>query len=329
MNILYAIQGTGNGHLSRASDVGPALEKHGKVDYFISGAQADIGLSVPIQYKSPGLSFYFGKRGGVDFLQTYRKNSSKRIYKEIKDFPVDKYDLVINDFEPITAWASKLKGKKCIALSHQSALLSDICPKPKSSDLIGQTILKKYAPASEHYGFHFSAFDQNIYTPVVRKAIRELEVSDLDHYTVYLPAYSDEKLISKLSQVKDVKWQVFSKHAKECYEFKNVRIHPIDNEKFMESFSSCHGVLCGAGFEMPSEALFLGKKLMVIPMKNQYEQQCNAAALRELGVSMMKKLGDNSVKKIKKWILEGEAIKVDYPDETQEIVDLIVKRAKV
>lgn len=329
MNILYAIQGTGNGHLSRASDVGPALEQHGKVDYFISGAQAEVKLDIPIKYESKGLSFYFGKRGGIDFYKTYKFNSSFRFYNEVKNFPITDYDLIINDFEPITAWAAKLKGKRCIALSHQSALLSEACPKPKSADLVGKTVLRKYAPADKHYGFHFSSFDEGVYTPVVRKAIRDIEKDDLGHYTVYLPAYSDEKIITLLSQIPEVNWKVFSKKSKKPYQWRNIDVYPINNEQFIQSFSTCSGVLCGAGFEMPSEALYLGKKLLVIPMKNQYEQQCNASALEEMGIPVLKKLGKKSVKKIRKWVSVGDAMQVDYPDRTQEIVDQIIKFEKL
>lgn len=326
MNILYAIQGTGNGHLSRASDVGPALEKHGNVDYFVSGAQAEIDLKKPLKYESKGLGFYFGKRGGIDYYKTYKHNSSIGFLNEVKSFPIEDYDLIINDFEPITAWACKLKSKKCVALSHQSALLSNASPKPKSADIVGKTILKKYAPASKHYGFHFASFDQDVYTPVIRKVIREARISNLGHYTVYLPAYSDEKIISVLDQIPQVHWQVFSKHSKEHYSQKNVSIYPVNNDQFIESFSSCSGVLSGAGFEMPSEALFMGKKLMVIPMKSQYEQQCNASALREMGIPTMKKLGKKSVGKIKNWVTDSGAIRVDYPNRTQEIVDLIINK---
>ena len=124
MKILYAIQGTGNGHLSRAVDIIPELKKFGSLDLFVSGSQADITLPYPVKYKSKGLSFYFGKSGGINFLKTFQKNSSKDVIKEINSFPVEKYDLVVNDFEPITAWACKKKEIKCISLSHQSALLS-------------------------------------------------------------------------------------------------------------------------------------------------------------------------------------------------------------
>lgn len=326
MKILYAIQGTGNGHVSRAMDVGPELEKHGEVDYLVSGAQVEISLPKETKYRSEGLSFYFGKKGGINLSKTIKSNSSRRFLKEIKDFPIDSYDLIINDFEPITAWAAKIRGKRCVALSHQSALLSEKCPKPESKDVVGQMILRNYAPASVHYGFHFNAFDENIYTPVVRRSIREAKVSNKGHYTVYLPAYADEKIVEVLSKVKKVKWEVFSKHNKKGFEEGNVKVSPIDNRSFIESITSSEGVLCGAGFETPSEALFLGKKLMVIPMKNQYEQQCNAAAMEEMGIPVLKKLKKKYVDEIKDWAYFRDATKIEYPDETEKIVSGIVEK---
>ncbi|HZI24919.1 MAG TPA: glycosyltransferase family protein, partial [Chryseolinea sp.] len=107
MKILYAIQGTGNGHLTRAEDVIPILAEYGELDLFVSGSQADVKLPYPVKYKSKGLSFFFGTSGGINFLKTFKQNSSREVYKEIKKFPIEKYDLVINDFEPISAWACR------------------------------------------------------------------------------------------------------------------------------------------------------------------------------------------------------------------------------
>lgn len=191
MKILYAIQGTGNGHLSRAVDIIPELRKFGDLDLFVSGAQADIALPYPVKYKSKGLSFYFGKSGGINFMKTFQKNSSKDVIKEINNFPVEKYDLVVNDFEPISAWACKKKEIKCISLSHQSALLSKKSPRPKFIDPFGEWLLRNYAPIKKYIGFHFEEYDKNIFTPVIRSAIREAKVRDEGHYTVYLPAYDE------------------------------------------------------------------------------------------------------------------------------------------
>lgn len=57
-------------------------------------------------------------------------------------------------------------------------------------------------------------------------------------------------------------------------------------------------MLCGAGFETPAEVLHLNKKLLVVPMKSQYEQHCNAAALKKLGVPVLKKVKKNQFLKL-------------------------------
>ena len=110
MKILFAIQGTGNGHLSRAKDVYPELTKYGEVDVLISGIQADVNVLFPVKYKAYGMSFIFGKKGGVDILATAKKLKLFKLIKDIRNFPIEQYDIVINDFEPISAWACKRTG---------------------------------------------------------------------------------------------------------------------------------------------------------------------------------------------------------------------------
>jgi hypothetical protein len=66
------------------------------------------------------------------------------------------------------------------------------------------------------------------------------------------------------------------------------------------------------------------KKLMVIPMKGQYEQQCNAAALKNMGVPVLKSLKQENISKIEAWIKEGNVIEVDYPDATEEIINRLI-----
>ncbi len=93
----------------------------------------------------------------------------------------------------------------------------------------------------------------------------------------------------------------------------------------VQSMVSCTGILCGAGFETPAEALFLKKKLMVIPMKGQYEQHCNAAALKEMGVPVIKSLKQKHIGSIEQWIrLEMKKI-VDFPDQTEQIINRLIK----
>jgi uncharacterized protein (TIGR00661 family) len=324
VKILYAIQGTGNGHIARAEEIVPILSTYGKLDLFVSGAQADIKLSMPVKYKSKGLSFFFGKKGGIDFLKTFKNNSSKRVMQEIKEFPVEKYDLVINDFEAITAWACHKRGVPCIALSHQYSLLSPKVPKPKHFDPIGTWFLNNYAPVPEGVGFHFASYDQNIFTPVIRERIRKTEATDKGHYTVYLPAYDDKKLVKLLLKFSGIKWHIFSKHITKPYHIGRISVFPVENESFTISMASSKGVLCGAGFETPAEALYLRKKLLVVPMKNQHEQHYNAASLKQLGVPAIKKVGKKNLTKIEEWIETESRVEVNYEETARPSIERVL-----
>jgi uncharacterized protein (TIGR00661 family) len=326
MKILYAIQGTGNGHLSRATDVIPCLMQHGAVDILVSGIQSDLIIPFPIKYKLRGLSFIFGKNGGVDLWKTVVRSDIRKLVKEIRELPVENYDLIINDFEPVSAWACYHKNLPCIGLSHQSAVLADEVPVPDVTDMMGRFILKNYAPNTAQYGFHFKPYANDIYTPVIRSLVREHAVETGEHYTVYLPAYDDKRLMLKLSQFKNVKWDVFSKHNRRPFVNKNVSIQPIHNDKFVKSMAGSAGVLCGAGFETPAEALFMKKKLLVVPMKNQFEQQLNAAALREMGVPVIKNLKSKYDMIIASWLENDRTVEVNYPDITAEIISRIIDR---
>ncbi|MEJ2052427.1 MAG: glycosyltransferase family protein [Calditrichaceae bacterium] len=324
MKILYAIQGTGNGHLSRAKDVIPALKKRAQVDLVVSGIHAEVNLPYKIKYRYKGFGFIFGKKGSIDLSATYKANKIRRFYKEIISCPVENYDLVINDFEPVSAWAARLKGIPCFSLSHQSALHSDKVPKPRHNDWLGLFILKFYAPANKSYSFHFKKYDDQIYTPVIRREIRSQRIYEGKHITVYLPAYEDKRIIDVLKQINHVQFEVFSKHSKKSYEAGNVKIKQINAQEFSRSMAGSKGVFCGAGFETPAEALFMGKKLLVIPMRRQYEQHFNAESLHETGVPVIPRLSSKYIENIRQWIEYPQNIKVDFPDETQRIIDELI-----
>lgn len=328
MKLLYAIQGTGNGHVTRSLDVVPTLKEFAEVDVLISGIQSDISLPFPVKYKLTGLGFIFGQKGGVDIGATVQNAKPLNFIKEINELPVHKYDLVINDFEPVSAWACKNNGIPCIGLSHQAAVLSEGAPLPNHSDVMGEVILRNYAPTNLAYGFHFKAYNTKVFTPVIRQQIRDLKPSNKGHYTVYLPAYSDETIVSILSQIKEVNWQVFSKHNKAPIVVGNVNIVPVNNVAFTQSLESCAGILCGAGFEAPAEAMFLGKKVLVIPMANQYEQHCNAAGAAQLGAKVIAALQQESVTEIRDWVNNGAYISVNFPNQTKEICGLLLHNFK-
>lgn len=322
MKILYAIQGTGNGHISRAREIIPYLKKYGELDILISGTQADVNLDEEIKYKFKGFGFDFGTKGGINYKSSFLKADFGQLLKDIKNLPVKDYQLIINDFEPVTAWSCKLKGKKSVALSHQSAFLSPKTP-VISGVHAGEMILKNYAPATHKIGFHFQQYDDFIRTPVIRSEIRSLIPENLGYYSVYLPAYSDEFIFKKLEKFSTIKFQVFSKHTKEDYTKENVEFYKVNNEKFNISLATSEGLLTGGGFEGPAEAMFLGKKLLCVPMSHQYEQQCNAFAAEKMGAAVIWK-EEEFDQKLKIWLENAEPIQVNFPDETEEIIKNLV-----
>ncbi|GAA4355801.1 glycosyltransferase family protein [Hymenobacter saemangeumensis] len=327
MRILYAIQGTGNGHLSRALDIVPLLQSRcEQLDVLVSGPPADLPLPFPVKHRAGGMGFIFGKKGGINFVKTFWQFNSAAFLREIRQLPVQDYNLVISDFEPVSSWACKLRELPCVALSHQSAVLHPQAPRPQREDTAGRAVLRHYAPHTAQYGFHFQRYGPEVFTPVIRRQVRELQPTNEGHYTVYLPAFDEQTLVQRLRYLsRSTRWEVFSKHSQQPAEHGNVRVWPVSGAAFTDSLSRAAGVLCGAGFETPAEALYLGKKLLVVPMKQQYEQQCNAAALADMGVPVIKSLKDKHLAVVDQWLHAGQALSVDYPDQTAAILDQLLR----
>lgn len=324
MKVLYAIQGTGNGHIARSLELVPLLKEMVQTDVLISGSQADLALPFSVEYRFHGLSFVFGKKGGIDLAATYRQSNTRILLHDIARMPVEQYDLVISDFEPVSAWACRRKGLACFGLSHQYAVMRPNAPRPKTLDLAGYLSLKHYAPVSHGLGFHFQPYDTLTQTPVIPTDVRKLSAENKGHITVYLPAYAEQKLVEKLQHFPDIHFQVFAKKATHHYRFKNVEVCIPDRKHFIESMASSAGVLCGAGFETPAEALYLGKKLLVIPMKQQYEQQCNAAALAKMGVPVIKSLKKKHFSVLQEWLHNSKALQLHYPDNSKKILEAVL-----
>ncbi|MFV0230261.1 glycosyl transferase [Empedobacter falsenii] len=272
MRILYALQGTGNGHLARAQKILPILEEYGDLDVFVSGSNSQLQLE-NYQFKHhKGLSLFYNQVGKVSYKKILKENSFKSFWKEVNHFPIEQYDLIINDFEPITAHSARKKKKNSISLSHQASLLFDETPKVKNRT--GETILKYYAPTTKQYGFHFEAYNDSIFLPIIRDKIRMLNPKEEDYYLVYLPSFHPSEIIEKLSFIKDSKWKVFSPFIRQISKQFNVEIYPIDERLFTKALENCKGVLCGAGFELPAESIYLKKKLFVIPIQKVNMSNC-------------------------------------------------------
>ena len=323
MKIFYAIQGTGNGHLSRAEQLYPYLQKYGEVDFFLSGSNAQLNTRIPIKYKSQGLSLHYKHTGGLDYTNI-AKSISFKLYKDAKALPIDNYDLIINDFEFITSLACGIKRKKSIQFGHQASFQSKLTPRAKTINPIGKLVLENFVKSSSFLGLHFESYDSNIYNPIIKEEIITANKINDGHISVYLPQYTIEFITPFLHAQSEFHFEVFTKQVNHITNSKNVTYFPITSNGFTNSLIRCFGIITAGGFETPAEAMYLNKKLLSIPILNHFEQECNAAAMKKMGVMVLKKIDHQFGAHFKNWVSQNNSISIALTHSTQDIVEILM-----
>ena len=302
MKIFYAIQATGNGHISRATQLYPYLKKYGEVDFFLSGNNASLDIDLPVKFKSKGCSLYYSKCGGLDYTSIIKNIKPRQIYKDADILPFKNYDIVINDFDSVTALGCRMQKVHSVQFGHQASFISKNTPRPDKKSLMGEFIFKNYAPAPQNIGLHFEPYDSFIHPPIIKDDIVNATPQNLEHITVYLPSFDKECLEKAFKSIPDVEFQWFLDTVEQEHTIGNITYFPVNQKLFNKSLISCEGIITGGGFETPAEALYLGKKILSIPIKNHYEQECNAAALKKLGVPVIYDVTDDFNLIIENWL---------------------------
>jgi uncharacterized protein (TIGR00661 family) len=324
MKILYSVQATGNGHISRAHQLYPSLTEIGQVDILLSGSNATLKMDIPVKYRAKGMSLFYSECGGLDYLKTFKAFNYARIKKEAQDLPVTKYDLIINDFDHITARACKNKNAPSIQFGHQGSFMSTNTPRPTNKSLLGEWILKNYAPATHYVGLHFERYDQFVFPAVIKDTFLKAIPTDQGHITVYLPSYDKICLEEIFRQIAPIEIHWFVQGINEPFQDGNIHYFPVNQLYFNQSLIHCHGIVTGGGFETPAEALYLGKKLLTIPIKGQYEQQCNAAALEKMGVLKMSDLNHKTKETFFRWLKSDNQSPMIFANDISETLDYIL-----
>ncbi len=302
MKIFYAIQATGNGHISRAMQLYPYLQKFGEIDFFMSGSNASLAIDLPVKFKSSGCSLFYSKCGGLDYWNITKNIHPIQMYKDAKSLPLKNYDIIINDFDSITSLACKLQKVHSVQLGHQASFVSKHTPRPEKKSIMGEMILKHYASAPKNIGLHFEKYDSFIVPPIIKNEIQQAEPTNLGHITVYLPSFDQTCLEKAFNTLPDQEFHWFLSEVKFKHTIGNITYYPVNQINFNESLINCHGIITGGGFETPAEALYLRKKILSIPILNHYEQECNAAALKKMGVPVVYEVGDNFKLIIENWL---------------------------
>ena len=323
MKVLYAIQSTGNGHISRAKEIIPYLERRFQFDIMLSGPKNELDLGYPIKYHFKGVTFFYDKKGAINWPKTVFKNNILQFAKDVFSLRVQEYDLILTDFEPISAWACKLRGVLSFGVSNQISLWQKKVPKPKKRFRVSVKYLRNFAPTKLEYGIHYERFNKRIFLPIIRSKIKALKTTKGGGIVVYLPSYTLENTKAILSLYPEVKWTVFSKETKETTSSGSLTVCPINEDNFIEKLAQCDGVVTNAGFATTSEALYLGKPLFVVPMRGHVEQNYNAFALQKMGVTVVKKLSAQNSQPLTKWLQNPKVVKVPFDNDLNLLVDQI------
>ena len=330
MKLLYGVQGTGNGHVSRARALAPALAAHGiQVNYVFSGREA--GRYFDMQafgawraYR--GLSFVV-EGGQVRLGRSLRQLRLPTFWRDVRALPVTHYDLVLTDFEPISAWAARLAGVPCVHLSHQMALLEPV-PQPRGA-WANQCLLRGFAPARQRIGLHWHSFGQPLLPPLVQVASAEMPGIDASAepsaVLVYLPFGPLAEIQRVLAPLQNTHFCVYHPEIAADAETPGRAWRRLSHAGFQRDLRRAQGVICNAGFELPSEALSLGVKLLVKPLQGQFEQQANAMALAQLNLGQWAKQLDTAV--IANWLATAPAEPVQYPDVAQAVAAWLAQGA--
>ncbi len=322
MKICYGVQGTGNGHIARARIMAQAfaLRDDVTVDFYFSGRDADAYFDMEVfgEYRTfRGLTF-FTHKGRVDPWKTVSQNSPIQAYRDIKQLDLSQYDLVLNDFEPITAWTAKRQGIKSISISHQAAFQY---PVPQSEKgFIDQLIMKYFAPCDMSLGVHWYHFGSPIIPPFIHE--EPIIRPNRESVVVYLPFEDLAEVIDVLQPISEQDFVVFHPDIKEASKQANVSLQPLSKPNFKYALQHCAGVIGNGGFELSSESLRLGKKLLLKPLEGQFEQSSNIVTLKALG--LCEDMGILSSETIEDWLSLKDNPIIAYPKTPEVLVNWLL-----
>ncbi len=322
MRIFYGVQGTGNGHITRARIMAAELYKAGiDVTFQFTGRAKeqffDMEIFRQFQWRK-GLTFNT-RNGQVNYIRTALQASPIEFIKDVCSLDFSSYDLIISDFEPVTAWAAKRQKKTLLGIGHQYAF--NHCIPTAGTDPIARQVMKYFAPVDIGIGLHWHHFDQPILPPIIETPEVPKNIQR-NKMVVYLPFENQQSIIELLASFKEFEFHLYSPvraHSK----YEHIFVKPLSREGFKKDLYDCAGIISNAGFELASESLQLGKKILAKPLHSQMEQISNARALQQLSYGhTVKTLDDRS---IEKWLYNGNAVRITYPNVARLIVRWITE----
>ena len=323
MNILYGISATGNGHISRSRILISELKKRGhNITVLFSGRDIkdlfDTEEFEPFIVKE-GFTFKI-KNGKVQYFNTLL---STNIYNFIRDVLKIKndFDVVVTDFEPISAFAAKKLNIPCIGVGHQYSFNAKI-PMTLKMKFFSLFFPKFFTPVNKSIASHFYHFDQPILPPFIDEKLQNNNNvrQKKDIILVYLPWEKQDKMIDICSKIKSKKF-IYYTNIDEQLEINNIILKPFSNINFKKDLMESEGVITNAGFQLPSECIFLGKKLLCKPLIGQPEQEHNAKILSDFKLATT--CTEITASIINDWIKNNLCRRIQYKNPVKLMAKII------
>lgn len=327
MRILYGVQATGQGHISRARAMADALQRHPdvQVTWLFSGRPRDRLFDMEpfgdFKHRS-GLTFVT-EAGRLRYRKTVTANRYGQFLRDVQQLDLKAYDLVVTDYEPVTAWAGKLKKRAVLGIGHQYAFGQNTPVEGRS--FAQYAVMSWFAPVKRSVGLHWSNFGDNVLPPILDLPPRPPGETQ-DHILVYLP-FEDQATVTQW--LNGFPEHCFLQYASALPNDQrgNVGRRTANIAGFKADLATCRGVVCNCGFELISECLHWCKPVLTRPLAKQMEQLSNGAALETLGYATVMRQIDNDL--TARWLAAPpEAPDLSFPDVSAKLASWLASGAE-
>ena len=293
--ILYGVSGEGSGHSSRALEMGRHLLEQGHELKMVSYDRGYRNLSPVFDTLAIEGLHIVSMNNRVRPLATLWHNVRRlpaiwrglqRLRACIRDFQPA---YVITDFEPCTAWLARLYRIPLISLDNQHRMRYMRYRSPLRllwSRWITASVIRLMVPppsaalATTYYYGELKNTRTFLFPPIIRREVLTARPIPGHHHLVYVTNHFDS-LLDVLRQFPKERFVIYGVSHQGMDG--NLEFKAFSSEGFVRDLATCKSVIATAGFTLISEAIYLGKPYLALPMQGQFEQQLNALCLEELG----------------------------------------------
>ncbi|ACY47351.1 glycosyltransferase family protein [Rhodothermus marinus] len=303
--IVYALSGQGRGHASRVLAVARALRARGHELRFCCGGTARAVLEACGETVWPVPSLCQVLHGNrMRLLATLRANLPvMRRLRPLLDELTEKLadfrpHLVITDFEALTPRAAARLGLPVLSFNHQQVVTETRYRLPLrywKDALLAHLAIQLIVPRRPLHvlltSFYFPPLRHpervTLIPPIIRDEVQALMPTTGSHVLVYFNQPEGVDHLPEVLARLPASFVLYNvPRPPDAEKYTNLTFKAPSIEGFLEDLARCRAVLCTAGFTLMSEALYLGKPLLVVPNRGIFEQTLNALFLEREGLGM-------------------------------------------